>query len=88
MKKIFEEKKFKTITVQSGSISEKHPWSKTRPPKVGPLAPDWVLIGGGAKVNWKGEGNLLTASYPGPSGQYWMVASKDHIEHEECTITA
>jgi hypothetical protein len=44
------------------------------------------LVGGGAHVNWRGNGNLLTASYPsGPSK--WQSASKDHFNPESCTIT-
>lgn len=46
----------------------------------------YSLVGGGAQVNWKGQGNLLTASFP--DGNKWKVASKDHEDPESCTITA
>lgn len=46
----------------------------------------YSLVGGGAQVNWRGNGNLLTASFP--EGNQWKVASKDHSVAESCTITA
>jgi hypothetical protein len=46
----------------------------------------YSLVGGGARVNWTGQGNLLTASFP--NGSKWQVASKDHEAPESCTITA
>ncbi|MCW3463869.1 hypothetical protein [Chitinophaga nivalis] len=46
----------------------------------------YTLIGGGAKVNWSGWGNLLTKSIP--SGNSWLVGSKDHIESSPASITA
>lgn len=44
------------------------------------------LVGGGAQVNWQGNGNLLIASYP--DGSKWLAASKDHFNPESCTITS
>jgi hypothetical protein len=46
----------------------------------------YKLIGGGAKVNWSGAGNLLTASYP--SGRRWIADSKDHDIPDPASITA
>ncbi|WP_157766234.1 hypothetical protein [Aquimarina aggregata] len=46
----------------------------------------YQLIGGGAKVNWSGYGNLLTESYP--LGNSWKVKSKDHLVVSPATITA
>jgi hypothetical protein len=48
----------------------------------------YTLFGGGAKVNYSGEGNLLTASYPDFDNNTWKVASKEHIAQDPCTITA
>jgi hypothetical protein len=45
------------------------------------------LIGGGAKVNWSGQGNLLTESYP-YSDITWRAVSKDHYYVSPATITA
>ena len=46
----------------------------------------YVMTGGGAKVNWTGAGNLLTASYP--IDQYrWEARSKDHMIASPAAIT-
>lgn len=47
----------------------------------------YVMTGGGAFVDWKGAGNLLTASYPSAVNT-WTVASKDHNVSSPATITA
>ena len=47
----------------------------------------YVLVGGGALVNWEGQGNLLTASYPDGHGG-WTVDSKDHIDPDPAVIVA
>lgn len=44
------------------------------------------LVGGGAQVNWRGNGNLLTGSFP--DGRTWKVESKDHVHNDPCSITA
>lgn len=50
-----------------------------------------VLTGGGARVNWKGHGNLLTASRPisGDGIRYagWEARAKDHSVASPATIT-
>lgn len=56
---------------ESSSSSASHP-SATVSPNGG-----FVMVGGGAFVDWAGAGNLLTASYP--VGQNtWGARSKDH----------
>jgi len=45
------------------------------------------LLSGGAKANWTGAGNLLTASFP-QDRHAWVARSKDHIASDPCTITA
>lgn len=48
----------------------------------------YVLVGGGARVNWTGDGNLLTASFPHLSGTgEWIASSKDHDVSDAATIT-
>ena len=39
---------------------------------------EFVMIGGGFKVNWFGAGNLATASYPETMFD-WRAKSKDHV---------
>jgi hypothetical protein len=52
------------------------------------LPADFVLVGGGARVNGgAGGGSLLTASRPG-TGQSWFAAAKDHFISNPATITA
>lgn len=46
----------------------------------------YKLIGGGAKVNWTGQGNLLVHSYP--TNNTWYAKSKDHGLSSHATITA
>lgn len=42
------------------------------------------LIGGGARVNWSGAGNLLTASYP--ENDTWAARAKDHEISDPASI--
>ncbi len=54
------------------------------------LPPEFVLVGGGARVNWNQTttpGNLLYASRPG-SGESWFAAAKDHLIADPATVTA
>lgn len=51
------------------------------------LPPGYQVIGGGARVNWSGYGNLLTESYP-YNNTTWRVKSKDHGTGSPATITA
>lgn len=41
------------------------------------VPPGYKIIGGGARVNWSGSGNLLTASFP-KNAQTWIARAKDH----------
>lgn len=50
------------------------------------LPAGYKLIGGGAQVNWRGNGNLLVASYP--NGNTWTAQSKDHMISDPSSITA
>jgi hypothetical protein len=47
----------------------------------------YVMTGGGAQVNWTGNGNLLTASFPS-SRSTWEARSKDHVHPDPASITA
>lgn len=51
------------------------------------LPEGFQLIGGGARVNWSGAGNLLFESYPANSTT-WKVGSKDHGATSPASITA
>jgi len=44
------------------------------------------LIGGGAQVNWSGEGNLLVKSIP--QGNTWYVKGKEHGKPSPASVTA
>jgi LysM domain len=50
---------------------------------------NYKLIGGGAQVNWRGNGNLLVASYP-DGDTSWTAKAKDHGDKysDPSTITA
>ena len=43
------------------------------------------MVAGGARVNYAGAGNLLTASYPLDSNT-WKAGSKDHLGSDPATI--
>lgn len=64
----------------STSSSASHPTTQVS------VTSDYHLISGGAKVNWTGSGNLLTASYP--SGSSWIAKGKDHMHLSPSTITS
>src|SRR6059058_2815111 len=54
------------------------------------LPAGFVLVGGGARVNWNpatDAGSLLYASHPG-TGQSWHAAAKDHMIPSPATVTA
>jgi hypothetical protein len=61
-------------------IPTHHPW-------ITLVIPDSHLVSGGAQVNWTGEGNLLTASFP-QDRQTWIARGKDHFNPDPTTITA
>ncbi|HET8683384.1 MAG TPA: MAC/perforin domain-containing protein [Micromonosporaceae bacterium] len=48
----------------------------------------YVLVGGGARCEWSGKGQILTASYPGPEGHSWHAASKEHVHADPGRVTA
>lgn len=50
------------------------------------LPAEYTLIGGGAAVNWSGQGALLVKS--APNGNSWSVSGKDHKDSSPATITA
>jgi hypothetical protein len=57
------------------------------PEAVAFLPADYTLTGGGAFVDWRGQGNLLTASFP-HSDSSWEARSKDHDAPDPSRITA
>lgn len=89
-----------SATVLAGAsvaaVAQPHPpivvqsWEITSDPAPHPTARVCVetgfkLVGGGARVNWTGSGNLLTASYP--EGDCWVGRSKDHVHASPASIT-
>lgn len=50
------------------------------------LPPDYLVLGGGFKVNWSGCGNLATASFPS-SPHSWTARSKDHEVSDPASLT-
>jgi hypothetical protein len=68
--------------VQRSTTSTQAGW-----PKGEASVPDgYTMIGGGAQVNWSGEGSLLTSSYPS-NRITWTSSSKDHEKSSPATIT-
>ena len=47
----------------------------------------YVMVGGGAQVDYRGHGNMLFASYP-INETTWRAQSKDHTVGDPATITA
>ena len=68
------------IASESSSV-EPHPTA------TAVLPAGYILTGGGAFVDWKGAGNLLTACFPN-SDQSWEARSKDHDIPDPARITA
>jgi hypothetical protein len=68
------------LIVSHESARAQHPETRATLPK------GFRLVGGGARVNWREPGNLLTASYP--DGDGWVVRSKDHDLPSPATVTA
>jgi hypothetical protein len=60
--------------------------SAGHPSSVAHVASGYEVIGGGCKVNWSGQGNLLVDSYPFPDG--WYCGAKDHLYPDPSTVTA
>jgi hypothetical protein len=70
-----------SIVFHSQSGKENHPSATVR------IRAGYLLVGGGAQVDWEGAGNLLTASYPDGKGG-WTAASKDHVAPDPAVIEA
>jgi hypothetical protein len=58
--------------------------SDTPSAKVG-VGAGFTLVGGGAEDNWRGFGNLLTASFPDGGG--WAAQGKAHSRSDPSTVT-
>lgn len=66
------------ISIADSGIAQ-HPEAETS------INSDYVLLGGGFRVDWKGEGNLATASFPYTQSS-WKARSKDHIKRDPSNI--
>lgn len=66
-------------------------FSQTSPILPGPeaevrLPQNYKLLGGGARENWTGAGNFVTASYA-PNNASWLARGKDHWVNAPASIT-
>ncbi|MGA4843906.1 hypothetical protein [Streptomyces sp. G45] len=50
-----------------------------------PSSTEYALVGGGFRVNWHGDGNLGTATFPS-TGSSWKSRSKDHLVSDPASI--
>jgi hypothetical protein len=53
---------------------------------VGLPSNDYVMVGGGFKVDYGGSGNMATASFPS-APTTWKARSKDHLEADPANLT-
>lgn len=60
--------------------------SAAHPTKSVIVPSNYTMIGGGAKVNWSGAGNLLVTSGP-VNTSTWGAKSKDHVHHSPASLT-
>jgi len=51
------------------------------------LPSGFTVVGGGARVNYTGVGNMLYASYPTAGLGGWVGSAKDHCQSDPATIT-
>jgi hypothetical protein len=52
------------------------------------LPPGFIVTGGGGRANWRGCGNLLTASYPLLGAVHgWQAEAKDHGWTDPASVT-
>lgn len=63
------------------SLSSKAP----HPSSTAAIPAGYILVGGGADVQWKGLGNLLVETYP-VSSYSWKSSSKDHLKSDPAQI--
>lgn len=50
------------------------------------VAPGYVMVGGGAQIDYGGNGNMLTASFPSAQN-IWQARGKDHLVSDPAAIT-
>jgi len=71
------------------SITKAESGQAPHPAAVATVSPGFALVGGGAEVHWKGNGNLLWKLEPSTTlDQSFSAASKDHEVSDPSTITA
>ncbi|MGH9444214.1 MAG: MAC/perforin domain-containing protein [Terriglobia bacterium] len=46
-----------------------------------------VVVGGGAAVDYRDQGGLLTATYPAQDGKAWQSSAKDHVKDDTVGLT-
>jgi MAC/Perforin domain len=73
------------------SVKAKSPEKSKLPQATAQLPAGYAMTGGGALVDWGGDGIMLTASCPQPiDGTYraWTAKGKDHLFHDSGYATA
>jgi hypothetical protein len=53
-----------------------------------PLDSSIGIVGGGCQINYSGDGQFLTASWPNEQSQQWVCTSKDHSYASPATVTS
>ena len=51
------------------------------------VPPGFIVVGGGARADYTGVGNMLFASYPAVGLAGWVGSAKDHLQSDPATIT-
>jgi hypothetical protein len=67
------------IFTHAGKVAA-HPGADVAIPK------EYKLLAGGARSNFTGSGNLLTASFP-HSDSTWIARGKDHVRHDHASVS-
>ena len=63
------------------------PYSGGRKQVVAEVEAPYVMVGGGARIEWTGDGVMLTGSWPSGENK-WSVEAKDHGWPASATITS
>jgi hypothetical protein len=71
-------------TITASPPSQKAAW----PQAQRPIDSQYLLVGGGARAEWSGYGQILTASYPDEEEHAWVATSKDHLHSDPGRVTA
>lgn len=62
-------------------------WRAQHPSSTATLPTGYVLVGGGADVQWRGLGNMLVETFPA-SSYSWKSSSKDHLKADSAQVVS